>query len=138
VQRFGRKALLCLAVLAALVWAACVALKPVLLNHDEVADIRRLSAEVTLAEQGNEALRRRIRTLQTPKGIEVEARRLSWVQPGEILIQTSETPPPPPAKDPEAARKTPPLGAVRRESGFFRRAYDLASRALRGGRQREP
>ncbi|HHX38384.1 MAG TPA: hypothetical protein GX715_00330 [Armatimonadetes bacterium] len=128
----AKRLFLCLGAAAALVWLTCAALRPYLLDREEVAAIRRLSAEVAAVEAQNDALRRRIAVLKTPKGIEVEARRLGWVQPGEILIQTSEEPPPPPASDPETADK-PPLGAVQaaREGGFLRQTLERLSRALR-------
>jgi cell division protein FtsB len=128
----AKRLFLCLGAAAALVWLTCAALRPYLLDREEVAAIRRLSAEVAAVEAQNDALRRRIAVLKTPKGIEVEARRLGWVQPGEILIQTSEEPPPPPAPDPETAGK-PPLGAVQaaREGGFLRQTLERLSRALR-------
>lgn len=137
--QLGKRILLYLAAAAALVWLTCAALRPYLLDRDEVAEIRRLSAEVAAAEAENEALRRRIGVLRTPKGVEVEARRHGWVQPGEVLIQTSETPPPPPAKVPETAA-TPPLGAVRPqpETGILGQAIERLSRAVRRRRPAEP
>ena len=137
--RLTKRLFQCLAAAAALVWLTCAALRPYLLDREQVAAIRRLSAEVAVVEAQNEALRRRIAVLKTPKGIEVEARRLGWVQPGEILIQTSEEPPPPPAPDPEMADK-PPLGAVQAapEGGFLRHtlvrlSYGFSGRDSAGG-----
>ncbi|MBI3945750.1 MAG: hypothetical protein HY321_07515 [Armatimonadetes bacterium] len=105
-------------------WLLMAALRPFLMDYQEVAELRKLEVKLAQAEVENEALRRRIGVLNTPKGIEVEARRLGWVRHGEILIQTSETPPsPPPAA-------TPPLNAVRSREGLVNRAHRLASRTL--------
>jgi len=138
VLRVGKRTCVYLGFGLVALWLACAALRPVLLDHDEVTDIRHLTQEVSAAEQYNEKLRRRIHTLQTRQGIEVEARKAGWTHPDEILIQTSETPPPPPAQAPAEKPKAPPLGAVRRGDGLFDRALDLASRALHHRRPPEP
>ncbi len=113
-----------------------ILVRPVVLDRQEVAEIRRLSREVAVAEEQNKALRRRVRVLNTPKGVEVEARRLGWVRDGEVLIQTSGMPALEPAKDPAAPPATPSLSAAQAQGGFLRRTYNLASRALANVRGR--
>lgn len=122
-----RTAFCCVAV-SALVYLVAVALRPVLLDQEERDQVRHLSAAVAAAKAHNANLKRQIQLLKTPQGIEVEARRLGWVRPGEILIQTSETTPKPPAKLSERG-PTPPLGAVRQGPGWL-------SRSLRWVRER--
>lgn len=110
--------------------AGAWAIQPFILAHQETRQIRALQAEVAALEAKNEALRRRARILNTPKGIEVEARRLGWVRPGEVLIQTSNTPPPPAADVPSQLPDAPPLGAVRQEVGVLRRILQSVDGAL--------
>jgi cell division protein FtsB len=117
-------------VLALLGVAGAWAIQPFLLAHQETRQIRALQAEVAALEAKNEVLRRRARILNTPRGIEIEARRLGWVRPGEVLIQTSNTPPPPAADAPSQLPDAPPLGAVRQEAGALRRALQSVGGAL--------
>lgn len=113
-------------------WMCSVVLRPFFLDRQEVREIRRLSAQVADTEKGNAALRDRIGVLNSQKGIEVEARRLGWVRPGEILIQTSSIPRPVKNVTADADDSAPALGAVRAQGGVLRRALDETARALAG------
>ena len=137
-RRVLRAVFLCVAAAAALCWVGMAVLRPFLLTRQELAQVRHLRQDVAAAQAQNEALRRRARILNTPKGIEVEARRLGWVRPGEILIQTSGTPPRLPAAAPKPRKGPPPLGAVQGPKGFLARTIEKAGAVLERWRLGEP
>lgn len=124
----GRRAAFCALMILFVTWAWKVISKPVVLARREAAAIRKLDVDVKATETQNEALRRRLHFLNTPKGIEVEARRAGWVRPGEIALQPTGGPLPDPAPDPAPTSATPPLGAVRNAGGLFGQRPGLPSR----------
>lgn len=118
--RFGMRA-----AIASLTGCVMLAIaRPFVLAYQTKAELGRLQAMEAELEVQNAALRQRIHFLNTPTGIEIEARRLGWVRPGEIPIQIL-----PPATSPPKETSQPNVQPA--PQNLLVRAYHLACRALK-------
>ena len=82
-------------------------IRPFQLCSRENRETKELAAEVKALQQENEDLRRKIKYLNTPRGVTQAARELGWVRPGEITLVIPEEE----AKS-NTAEKTPAPAAV--------------------------
>ena len=75
---------------------------PIGLNRNLEHDVTQARQDLERVNAENEALRRRQRYLNTPEGIQSEARKLGYINQGEVPLRLQEPPPPvvPPAEKP--------------------------------------
>jgi len=73
-------------------WLVGGVLRPIRLVTSEQRERDRVVAEYKSLRKHNEDLRRQLRYLQTPRGIEQEARKLGFVRPGEIALVIPDHP----------------------------------------------
>lgn len=71
-------------------WFVGKVLRPVTLVSREQRERDRIVAEYKALARENAELRRRLHDLQTPRGIEREARKLGFVMPGETAVVIPE------------------------------------------------
>jgi cell division protein FtsB len=74
---------------------------PIGMNRQLKADLEATCAEIARTERERDALKRRERYLNTPEGIQAEARKLGYIKEGEMPLRLQEPPAPKPA--PKAA-----------------------------------
>jgi cell division protein FtsL len=102
--RFTRVALTALAIAGVLFITGAVigkAVKPYLVGYGENREIAQITDQIAQEEAQRRDLKRQIRHVQTPAGMEAEARKLGWVKEGEVAVvvegpavePTSETSP---------------------------------------------
>jgi cell division protein FtsB len=66
---------------------AAIAVQPIAAAYRSSRDIQVLEKEYAAVRQRNEWLQNRVRYLNTPAGIEEEARRQGWVRAGEVRLR---------------------------------------------------
>ena len=67
--------------------------RPLKLLNRESRETARIAADLESLKKENEALDRRIKYLQTPRGAAQAARKLGYVKPGEIMLVLPPEPP---------------------------------------------
>lgn len=70
---------------------------PIGMNRQLKADLAATRAEIARTERERDALKRRERYLNTPEGIQAEARKLGYIKEGEMPLRLQEPPAPKPA-----------------------------------------
>lgn len=74
-------------VLLLVVWLTLAKLtKPYLISHGESKQIEEIEKQIAELEADNKKLREEIDYIKSPRGIEIEARKLGWVKEGEVAI----------------------------------------------------
>ncbi len=71
-------------------WLVGKVLRPIRLVSNEQRERDRVVAEYKGLARENQDLRRQLHDLQTPRGVEREARKLGFVMPGEITVVVPE------------------------------------------------
>lgn len=93
--RFGIVALALIGVIIGVGAVVGKAAKPYLKGRTEDAEIAQIRQDIAQQELRRIELTEGMRYLQTPAGMEVEARRLGWVKEGEISVVVEEPNPEP-------------------------------------------
>jgi hypothetical protein len=128
------------AIVAVGLLAACAgritafATEPVLATYRTGLEIRHLQQEVAREAKINDLLRQDIDYLQTPAGVEQEARRRGWVRPGEIALSVvaPDAPPAPAAAAPRGDGEPHPTSVSQR----IQEALDTCLAVLGGPTER--
>ena len=68
------------------------AAQPYAMRHRQKLETLRLNQALAQAREQNTALKHQIQLLQSGAGMELEARRLGYIQPGEVPLQISFAP----------------------------------------------
>ncbi|GEM_PF-2714977 len=113
--RYTRIAVTTLAIAGVLFGVGAViskAAKPYVVGYSESREITEITQQIAEEEARRRELKSEIRYLQTPAGMEAEARKLGWVKEGEISVVV------------ENAKKEPTPEEVSPKSPFVNRIGD--------------
>lgn len=77
--------------------------KPYLVGHTEGREIEQINRQIAQEEARRIDLNKQIEYLQTPAGMESEARKLGWVKEGEVAVVVDDT-----KKEPTPERSSEP------------------------------
>lgn len=69
-----------------LVWIVTGAVRPFMVARRMQEEYVQSQRRVAALKQETQALRRSVESMETPEGLESEARRGGWVRPGEVPI----------------------------------------------------
>lgn len=72
--------------------------KPYLVGHTENREIAQINQQIAHEQARHRNLSKQIEYVQTPSGMESEARKLGWVKEGEVAVVVDDTKKPTPEK----------------------------------------
>lgn len=101
--RFARIAVMSLAAAGVLFVAGSVigkVLEPYVVGYGENREIAQVTEQIRQLEAERRDLKRQIRYVQTPAGMEAEARKLGWVKEGEVAVVVENAKAEPKTEDP--------------------------------------